>query len=98
MSNYLITYDLRAPGRSYEKLYGLLRDTWRAQPLAESVWVAELRGPAPLVRDAIQYHCDQNDRIVVIELSHGAEWATTQAVPAGVTWLSRHISTATVPA
>ncbi|MBA4001672.1 hypothetical protein [Brevundimonas sp.] len=90
MALFLITYDLRKPGRNYESLYELLRDTWEAKPIAESVWLAELKGPAPTIRDFIFGEVDANDRVVVIEITDGADWATGHGMPDGVALLRQY--------
>lgn len=84
MPAFLITYDLRAPGRNYDALHRLLGTTWRGQRVAESVWLAELVGPAPAIRDAIVRVLDRNDRIVVIELRARFDWAAKHGMPGGI--------------
>lgn len=84
MGLYLITYDLRAPGRNYASLHRLLGTTWKGKKLAESVWVAALKGPASAVRDFVRTTVDRNDRVVVIELKAPFDWASIQALAGGV--------------
>lgn len=84
MSLYLITYDLRAPGRNYDALYRLLATTWKGKKLAESVWVAPLKGPASGVRDIVRTVVDRNDRIVVVELKAPFDWAAIHGFPGGL--------------
>lgn len=90
MALFLITYDLRKPGRNYDDLYKLLDDTWHAKRLVESVWLAELVGPAPTVRDLIKGQIDANDRIAVIEVTSEADWATLHGMPDGVLLLKKY--------
>ncbi len=90
MALYLITYDLRKPGRNYDDLYKLLRDTWTAKPIAESVWLAELNGPAAAIRDIVLGAVDANDRILAIEVTSSADWAARNGLPAGVALLQKH--------
>lgn len=92
MSAFLISYDLRKPGRNYARLYELLQGTWKAQRVAESLWLANLVGPAQTVRDFIRNVLDMNDRVVVIEVPHGADWATWKAIPGGVAMLSTYVT------
>jgi hypothetical protein len=75
MALFLITYDLRKPGRNYAALYDLLGKTWQAAKIAESVWLAELKGPAPAIRKLIVATVDGNDRIAVIQLRAPFDWA-----------------------
>lgn len=86
---YMITYDNAAP-RNYSALYTLLQ-SWKAARVAESVWLAELRGPASAVRDAVRTKLEAADRVIVIELKPGSDWATWQALPAGGDWLKQNL-------
>lgn len=90
MGLYLITYDLRAPGRNYDSLHRLLGTTWKGKKLAESVWVASLKGPASAVRDFIRTTIDRNDRVVVIELKAPFDWASIHGLTGGVQLLRAH--------
>lgn len=74
MHLYLISYDLRR-ARNYGGLYELLA-YWGARKLLESVWLADLAGPANVIRDIIVNTCDADDGIAVIELHPPFEWAT----------------------
>lgn len=88
MSLYLITYDLRQPGRNYKPLYDLLNQ-WQAKKVAESVWIADLKGPASAIRDLLQETMDANDRVVVLALVGQFGWAAKNAMPEGVALLKR---------
>ena len=87
MPAFLITYDLRKQ-RNYQPLYDLLRQ-WKAARLLESVWLAELAGPAATVRDLIRQRTDADDAVAVIELKAGFNWATIHCEPAGNQMLKR---------
>jgi hypothetical protein len=90
MALYLITYDLRKPGRKYDDLYTLLETSWKAKRLAESVWLAELKGPAEAIRDLMLAQLDANDRVAVIEIVSGADWAVQQGMTGGVALLRKY--------
>ncbi|WP_426041488.1 hypothetical protein [Brevundimonas sp. TWP2-3-4b1] len=90
MGLFLITYDLCQPGRNYDNLYALLRDSWKASKIAESVWLAELKGPAPNVRDFIVRSVDTNDRVAVIELRQPFDWAAHHGLTGGVELLKKY--------
>ncbi|MBO9710553.1 MAG: hypothetical protein J7521_20320 [Caulobacter sp.] len=92
MSHFMMTYDLRAPGRNYDDLYKLLRENWKAKKVAESVWLAEINGTAGAIRDSMRSVVDSNDRIVVIELKSPGQWGTLHGIPEGVDWLKKNIS------
>jgi len=87
---YLITYDLRAPGRNYGTLHKQLTD-WKAARICESVWLADLTGPASTVRDILQSLIDNNDRLFVIQQFSNAQWAAHLGMSEGVDWLRKHI-------
>jgi len=91
MPLFLITYDLRKPGRNYAAVTELLATTWKAKKLAESVWLAALVGPAPTIRDLIVAQVDPNDRIGVIELKPGSDWAGKNLMPEGLAWLKAYV-------
>ncbi|MEO1167258.1 MAG: hypothetical protein AAFW97_00960 [Pseudomonadota bacterium] len=89
MTKFLITYDNKAP-RDYRKLYQLMA-SWRAVRLAESVWLAELRGPAGIVRNCVQNALQRDDVVAVIELKPGSDWATNHVHPAASDWLANNV-------
>ena len=91
MAAYLITYDNKAP-RNYTALYRLMA-TWGAVRLSESVWLANLAGPAGTVRNIVLGTMQRDDLVTVVELKHGADWAVTQnASPAAMAWLSNNVT------
>jgi hypothetical protein len=92
MPRYLITYDNHAP-RDYTGVYRLMQ-TWNAVRLTKSLWLANLVGPAPVVRDLVQGVMQWNDTIAVIELQPGADWATSFVPPAAANWLSNNVTPA----
>lgn len=87
MPLYVISYDLRKQ-RNYEPLWKQLRD-WQCVKLLESVWVGELRGPAPTIRDLLKAMMDADDGLAVLELGPSFDWATIRVIPAGEAWLQK---------
>ncbi|MBN8843447.1 MAG: hypothetical protein J0H88_09380 [Sphingomonadales bacterium] len=75
MAIFIISYDLRAPGRNYDGLHKALRDYAFAKPL-ESFWLIESTASAGAIRNTLKAHIDKNDRLVVIEFTTNAGWAT----------------------
>lgn len=74
---YLITYDLRAPGRDYDSLWKALRAIG-ARRVLESVWVTPNNGKSTKkIRDQLKQHIDDNDRLLVAEVD---DWATRSAM------------------
>ena len=86
---FLITYDNHPP-RDYGALYRLMAE-WKAVRLAQSVWLAELRGPADVVRDIVQRTLQLNDTVAVLELKPGSDWATKRVPAAASAWLSANV-------
>lgn len=79
MPHYLISYDLRK-ARNYQPLYDQLA-AWGAVSPLESVWLAELVGPASTIRDMLGQLIDADDGLLVIQLAPGFQWGT-KGVPA----------------
>lgn len=92
MGLYLISYDLHNR-RDYRDLYALL-EGWRAVRLHESLWFAELVGPAETINGFVLNTLDYDDSSAVIEIKAGAQWAVMRGQPAGVTWLRSHFPAA----
>ena len=88
---YLITYDNHPP-RDYTAVWKLMA-SWGAVRLSESVWLANLKGPAPTVRDIVLSTMQANDLVTVVELKQGADWAISRATPAAASaWLSNNVT------
>ncbi|WP_394657633.1 hypothetical protein [uncultured Novosphingobium sp.] len=89
MAQYLITYDNHPP-RNYAALYQLMKQ-WNAVKLADSVWLANLKGPASEVRRFVMTTMQRNDTVAVLQLQPGSDWATNAVSPIASTWLSTFI-------
>jgi ABC-type transport system involved in cytochrome c biogenesis ATPase subunit len=85
MPHYLISYDLRAPGRNYEGLYKALAAAKAVRAL-ESLWLLDDPKTSAAVRDTLRSHVDQNDGVVVIELN-SSNWATYSPKAGAAEWL-----------
>ncbi len=75
MYTYLISYDLRAPGKNYTDLHNHLKNysDW-AKPL-ESVWLIRSNSKPSEVRDAARKRMDANDHIFVVDVTkQAAAW------------------------
>jgi hypothetical protein len=93
MPAYLISYDLRKV-RKYDALLKQLRD-WSCHKLHESTWLGVLKGPAPTIRTLLRRHIDGDDRLAVLELRPGADWALTavdQQDRRSGAWLSANVT------
>lgn len=85
MSVFLVTYDLRQPGRNYQALY----DALEAYPCCrglESVWFIKSNSNSSDIRDRLKAYIDSNDRLFVSELeTYWASWNVTCA-----DWINSH--------
>ncbi|WP_439592385.1 hypothetical protein [Microbacterium sp.] len=74
MTSYLVSYDLRAPGRNYDDLLKYLRSLpYSAKPL-ESLWLVETTMTAVELRDSLSRLVDKGDGIMVAKTSGEAAW------------------------
>lgn len=96
MAQFLVTYDLHKQ-RNYTQLYQLMA-SWNATRLTESLWLANLKGPAPTIRDFVAGTLDRDDSVAVIELKPGSDWATQNIGPAANAWLGANITPAQMAA
>jgi len=85
MYTLLVSYDLKAPGKDYAKLWEFLKSYAWAKPL-ESVWLIRTTSTPAQVRDAARNHIDQNDRIFVVDMTNSA-WASLNIPDEVAAWL-----------
>ena len=85
MGLYLISYDLKKV-KNYPELYKCL-NSWNAERLLESLWLANLKGPTEAIRNILIGHIDNDDELVIIELPPGIDWTTLRARTPGVALL-----------
>ncbi len=64
MKAYLISYDLVAPGRNYQRLFEELNRLGGFRVL-QSQWVIRVTNTAAQVRDHLMQFVDANDRVLV---------------------------------
>ena len=75
MAIYLVTYDLKAPGRNYQPVYDYLNRFTRCKGL-ESVWLIQATLSAEQIRDALRAVVDTNDVVFVLQVTQEAMWAS----------------------
>ena len=88
MAVYMLSYDLRIPGRKYETLYDSLRKLG-AVPALESVWFLENPYTATQIRDTLMTLLDKNDGLAVIEIHKDAAWAATGMIGQSTAWMKQ---------
>jgi len=74
MPCYIISYDLRKPGRNYDKLYEAIKAYGTWAHINESLWAVVTSQTAVQVRDNLLQQIDLNDRIFVIKSGTEAAW------------------------
>ncbi len=65
MAKYIITYDLRAPGRNYDALFERIKSYGTWAHILESSWAVVTTQSAVQVRDYLAAVMDSNDGIFV---------------------------------
>lgn len=96
MATFLINYDLHHV-RNYAPLYRLLAQ-WRAVRLTESSWIAQLNGPASIIRDIVRDRMDNDDSVAVLEIPSQADWATFNIKTAANARLATYVLPAQIAA
>ena len=86
---YLISYDLRAPGRNYDILYQAIKGyrTWAR--ITESYWAIVTTQSASEIRNYLVQFMDSNDRLFVIKSGKEAAWRNARA---NSDWLKNHLN------
>lgn len=74
MPCYIISYDLRSPGRNYEDLYTRLKTFKKWGRITESTWAIRSDNSAVQVRDYLALALDNNDRLFVVQSAGIAAW------------------------
>lgn len=74
MTCYIISYDLRAPGRNYEQLYAAIRSYEKWAHINDSLWAIVTSSSAVGIRDNLTRFVDANDRLFVIKSGTEAAW------------------------
>jgi hypothetical protein len=86
---YVVTYELRRPGKDYANLYTLLRQFTHCHN-STSCWFIDSTQTAEQIRDGATHHIDTNDMFFVAPLHRSwAAWNTTCAAwlnSAGRNW------------
>jgi hypothetical protein len=73
MTVYVVSYDLRQPGRNYQPLWDRLA-AWKAIRILESLWVIDTESKAAVIRDDLKSYIDSNDGLFVAGLTGETAW------------------------
>ena len=93
MRSFLITYDLRSPGRDYTGLHAAIKATGRWWHYLESTWVVTTSTyeTADAMFSALRHHFGQNDRLFITPI-HASDdrqgWLTQDAW----SWLKTNVA------
>ena len=68
MSIFVVTYDLKQPGRDYQSLFDHIKTNFTWCKGLESVWLIESPLSAAQIRDGIKPLLDANDVLFVAKL------------------------------
>ncbi len=71
---YIISYELRQPGKDYEPLYEAIRNYGTWAHMTESSWAVMTRRSAADVLCALVGYLDEEDRLLVIKSDRDAAW------------------------
>jgi hypothetical protein len=77
MTVYVVSYDLRKPGRNYQPLWTRLA-AWNAVRGLESMWFISTNTTAEQLRDDLRQYIDANDGLFVAALVGQCAWVLLQ--------------------
>ena len=70
MKVFLISYDLKKPGRNYDDLYKKIKSFGKWYHCLESVWIIKTSSTLQKVSDELVNQIDDNDRLLVVEIKN----------------------------
>lgn len=83
---YLITYDLRNPGKNYDCLICAIKACGNWAKINQSCWAIKSNQTAAQIMTALSAYLDRNDTLFVADFWN---WAFRNADPDVVDWLNR---------
>ena len=89
MTTYIVTYDLRKPGRNYGDLYNYLKSFGSWCKITESTWAVVTSSSSVEVRDGISRVVDSGDVYAVISSGSSGAWAGTGSEVTD--WLKKYL-------
>ena len=73
MYKYIVTYDLRNPGKNYSSLINKIK-SYQYSKICESVWIIRSSNNSSTIRNSLLNEIDSNDCLFVAKLSGEAAW------------------------
>lgn len=74
MNVYIVTYDLRKPGKNYSDLISAIKSYPMWGKITESCWLIHSSNDCPKIRDHLLSYMDNNDRLLVVQSARIAAW------------------------
>ena len=69
MSLFLVTYDLKSPGRDYASLHEAIKQSTTWWHYLESTWIVVTSESVREFTDRVKSKIDPNDRLLVVDIS-----------------------------
>lgn len=89
MSVYLISYDLKVPGKDYNDLYKEIKSLGDWCHLLESEWFVDTTQTADEIKTTLRKKMDNNDLILVNKMNKDYSGWLSQTV---LDWLDKHLT------
>ena len=80
MRKHLINYDLRTPGKDYKELISAIKAYGEWAKICESCWAIRSDDTDSQIRDNLEKHIDQNDRLFVCAFGGWASYVLKKDV------------------
>lgn len=74
MATYMVGYDLNTPGKNYDRLIDAIKTYSPWWHNLDSTWILRTDRSAVEVRDHLARYIDQNDELLVAELTGVGAW------------------------
>lgn len=88
MTAFLLTYDLRQPGRDYKNLYDAIKSGRTWWHYLESAWILDTTESADEIWQSVRPHIDANDFLLIIEVRDNVQgWLPQDAW----NWIHTHL-------
>ena len=89
MPVYMISYDLKFPGRDYPKIEKMIKQLGSCIKPLSSLWFIDTHLSSVQIRDALISAVDINDRILVVPVIRGA--AAKNVEQQNWNWIESHL-------
>jgi len=85
---YLISYDLKSPGKDYNDLYTEIKSLGEWHHFLESEWFVNTTASADVIKNTLRKKMDNNDRVFVNKMVSGySGWLDNSTGE----WLKNHL-------